>query len=233
MSAWANTSAPLKIANVIIPGSFANALEDGLAVPVRLQYTDESSRIDTLTDDPIGNATLLLQDGKLHLLHIDFSAGQQQGLLNEVLTTMLSGKQKRTFSAEGSLQIDTNAAMQLDLVAMQLTIKVSREAFGQAKQPDNRVALTPTVDTLTGVHRYSLGYSFIDNQQNGHSDSNFLQLDSTVGLGAHHVAMDASFTTWASRSRAVISTVPCTSETLMIAALRPAWCPHGTCKPWG
>lgn len=72
MSAWANTSAPLKIANVIIPGSFANALEDGLAVPVRLQYTDESSRIDTLTDDPIGNATLLLQDGKLHLLHIDF-----------------------------------------------------------------------------------------------------------------------------------------------------------------
>ena len=47
-------------------------------------------------------------------------SGQQQGLLNEVLTTMLSGKQKRTFSAEGSLQIDTNAAMQLDLVAMQL-----------------------------------------------------------------------------------------------------------------
>ena len=104
MSVSASTS-PLRIANVIIPASFASALEDGLAVPVRLQYTDESSRIDTLTDGPIGNATLLLQDGKLHLLHIDFSAGQQQGLLNEVLTTMLSGKQKRTFSAEGSLQI--------------------------------------------------------------------------------------------------------------------------------
>ena len=191
MSVSASTS-PLRIANVIIPASFASALEDGLAVPVRLQYTDEGNRIDTQTDDSIGNATLMLQDGKLHLLHIDFSAGQQQGVLNDTLTAMLSSKKRRTFSADGSLQIDGNASMQLDLVAMLLTIRVSREAFGQAKQPYNRVALTPTVDSLTGVHRYNLGYSFINNQQSGHSDSNFLQLDSTVGLGAHHVAMDAS-----------------------------------------
>ena len=191
MSVSASTS-PLRIANVIIPASFASALEDGLAVPVRLQYTDEGNRIDTQTDDSIGNATLMLQDGKLHLLHIDFSAGQQQGVLNDTLTTMLSSKKRRTFSADGSLQIDGNASMQLDLVAMLLTIRVSREAFGQVKQPDNSVALTPTVDSLTGVHRYNLGYSFINNQQSGHSDSNFLQLDSTVGLGAHHVAMDAS-----------------------------------------
>ncbi|AXB00699.1 fimbrial biogenesis outer membrane usher protein [Aeromonas caviae] len=192
LSAPASATAPLRIANVIIPASFASALEEGLAVPVRLQYTDEDHRIDTLTDDAIGNATLLLQDGELHLLHLDFSAGQQQGLLNEALTAMLSSKQQRTFSADGSLRLDANASMQLDLVAMLLTIRVSREAFGRARQPDNRVALTPTVDTLTGVHRYNLGYSFINNPQSGHSDSNFLQLDSTVGLGAHHVAMDAS-----------------------------------------
>ncbi len=192
LSAPASATAPLRIANVIIPASFASALEEGLAVPVRLQYTDEDNRIDTLTDGSIGNATLLLQDGKLHLLHLDFSAGQQQGLLNDALTAMLSSKQQRTFSADGSLRLDANASMQLDLVAMLLTIRVSREAFGQARQPDNRVALTPTVDTLTGVHRYNLGYSFINNPQSGHSDSNFLQLDSTVGLGAHHVAMDAS-----------------------------------------
>ena len=57
MSASASTAAPLKIANVIIPASFAKALEEGLAVPVRLRYTDEDNRIDTLTDDTIGNAT--------------------------------------------------------------------------------------------------------------------------------------------------------------------------------
>ncbi|MGQ4870020.1 TcfC E-set like domain-containing protein, partial [Aeromonas caviae] len=192
MSASASTAAPLKIANVIIPASFAKALEEGLAVPVRLRYTDEDNRIDTLTDDTIGNATLLLQDGKLHLLHLDFSAGQQQGVLNDALTTLLSSKQRRTFSADGALQIDADASMQLDLVAMLLTIRVSRDAFGQARQSDNRVALTPTVDTLTGVQRYNLGYSFINTPQSGHQDSNFLQLESTVGLGAHHVAVDAS-----------------------------------------
>lgn len=192
MSASASTAAPLKIANVIIPASFAKALEEGLAVPVRLRYTDEDNRIDTLTDDTIGNATLLLQDGKLHLLHLDFSAGQQQGVLNDALTTLLSSKQRRTFSADGALQIDADASMQLDLVAMLLTIRVSRDAFGQARQSDNRVALTPTVDTLTGVQRYNLGYSFINPPQSGHQDSNFLQLESTVGLGAHHVAVDAS-----------------------------------------
>ena len=192
MSASASTAAPLKIANVIIPASFAKALEEGLAVPVRLRYTDEDNRIDTLTDDTIGNATLLLQDGKLHLLHLDFNAGQQQGVLNDALTTLLSSKQRRTFSADGDLQIDADASMQLDLVAMLLTIRVSRDAFGQARQSDNRVALTPTVDTLTGVQRYNLGYSFINTPQSGHQDSNFLQLESTVGLGAHHVAVDAS-----------------------------------------
>ncbi|MFG0834257.1 TcfC E-set like domain-containing protein [Aeromonas bivalvium] len=192
MSASASATTPLRIANVIIPASFANALAEGLAVPVRLQYKDEDNRLDIRSDDTIGNATLLLQGGQLHLLHMDFSAGQQQGVLNDALTSLLSSKQQRTFSTDGSLQIDANATMQLDLVAMLLTIRVSRQAFGQARQPDNRVALTPTVDTLTGVHRYNLGYSFINNPQSGHSDSNFLQLDSTVGLGAHHMALDAS-----------------------------------------
>ena len=155
---------PLKADNIVMQSSlqFAKALEEGLAVPVRLRYTDEDNRIDTLTDDTIGNATLLLQDGKLHLLHLDFSAGQQQGVLNDALTTLLSSKQRRTFSADGALQIDADASMQLDLVAMLLTIRVSRDAFGQARQSDNRVALTPTVDTLTGVQRYNLGYSFIN-----------------------------------------------------------------------
>ncbi len=137
ISASANSAAPLKIANVIIPASFAQALAEGLAVPVRLQYTDEKNQLDTLTDNPIGNATLLLQDGKLHLLHIDFGAGQEQDLLNDQLTAMLASEEKRTFSAEGSLQIDANASMQLDLVAMLLTIRVSRDAFGQAR-PGNR-----------------------------------------------------------------------------------------------
>lgn len=191
-AASANSTAPLKIANIIIPASFAKALEEGLAVPVRLQYSDENSGLDTLTDSPIGNATLLLQDGKLHLLHIDFSASEQQSLLNDKLVNMLANKQRRTFSSNGQLQIDNNASMQLDLLSMLLTIKVSREAFGQAKQQDNRVALTPSVDALTGVHRYNMGYSFNNNQQSGHSDSNFLQLNSTLGLGAHHIAMDAS-----------------------------------------
>lgn len=192
MSAHADTATPLRIANVLIPASFTQALQDGLAVPVRLQYADASHQIDRLTDEAIGNATLLLQDGKLHLLNIDFSVGQQQALLNDKLTAMLASEQMRTFSADGTLLIDDNASMQLDLVAMLLTIRVSRAAFGQAQQQDDRITLTPTVDTLTGVHRYNLGYSFARNRNGGHSDSNFLQLDSMVGAGSHHLAMNAS-----------------------------------------
>ncbi|WP_232307742.1 hypothetical protein [Aeromonas veronii] len=101
VSTSANSAAPLKIANVIIPASFAKALEEGLAVPVRLQYSDENNGLDTLTDSPIGNATLLLQGGQLHLLRIDFSAGEQQQLLNDTLTNMLANEQRRTFSADG------------------------------------------------------------------------------------------------------------------------------------
>ncbi|MDX7756124.1 fimbrial biogenesis outer membrane usher protein [Aeromonas hydrophila] len=191
-SAHADTTTPLRIANVLIPASFAQALQDGLAVPVRLQYAEAVHQIDTQTDEAIGNATLLLQDGKLHLLNIDFSAGNQQAQLNDKLTAILSSKRMRTFSEDGTLQIDDTASMWLDLVAMLLTIRVSREAFGQAQPQGDSIALTPTVDTLTGVHRYNLGYSFAHNHNSGHSDSNFLQLDSVIGASAHHLALNAS-----------------------------------------
>lgn len=233
MSASASTAAPLKIANVIIPASFAKALEEGLAVPVRLRYTDEDNRIDTLTDDTIGNATLLLQDGKLHLLHLDFSAGQQQGVLNDALTTLLSSKQRRTFSADGDLQIDADASMQLDLVAMLLTIRVSRDAFGQARQSDNRVALTPTVDTLTGVQRYNLGYSFINTPRAGTRTPISCSWRVPSGWARTMSPWMHPFTTWVSRSRAAISTAPCTSGISMIAASQQAWSRHGTCRHWG
>lgn len=185
-------AAPLRIANVIIPTSFAAALEEGLAVPVRLQYRDPAHQVETLTDDPIGNATLLLRDGQLHLLSIDFTTGQQEGLLNEALIAQLTHEQLRVFSPEGTLHIDEHASMHLDLVAMLLTIQVSRAAFGDAKQKDRRMALTPSVASLTGVHRYNMGYSFARTHESGHSDSNFFQLSSTLGQGAHHLELDAS-----------------------------------------
>ncbi|MBL0669025.1 CS1-pili formation C-terminal domain-containing protein [Aeromonas jandaei] len=192
MSAVAGPSMPLRIANVIIPASFASALEEGLAVPVRLQYMDADSQLDTLTDDAIGNATLLLRDGKLHLLNIDFSASQQQGLLNDKLTALLANEQMRTFSPEGTLQIDKDASMKLDLVAMLLTIQVSKAAFGAAKAQDTRIALTPSIDSLTSVHRYNMGYSFAKNRDSDYRDDNFMQLDSMFGFAAHHLALNGA-----------------------------------------
>ena len=188
----ANAVTPLRIANVVIPASFATALEDGLSVPVYLRYIDESNKISTMADEPIGNATLLLKQGSLHLLNIDFNASEQVNLLNDTLTRLLSSNNMRTFSQNGMLDINENASMQLDLVAMLLTINVAREAFRKSEQQDHRIDLMPSVETLTGVHRYNMGYSFSRNSDNGHSDSNFFQLGSTFGYGAHHLALDAS-----------------------------------------
>ncbi|WP_421206747.1 TcfC E-set like domain-containing protein [Aeromonas sp. 601027] len=191
-SAAAESIAPLRLANVIIPASFASALRDGLSVPVLLHYRDELSGKETLTSDPIGSATLVLREQQLQLLNIDFGASQQQTQLNEALVSTLSAdSEQRTFDEQGHLEVNSDASMKLDLLTMQLNIEVSRDAFGMAATQDSSTSLTPSVEALTSVHRYNLGYSF-NNTDYGYLDSNFVQLGSTFGYGAHHMTLDGS-----------------------------------------
>ncbi|MFQ2200072.1 CS1-pili formation C-terminal domain-containing protein [Aeromonas hydrophila] len=190
-TAQAEPNAPQHIANVIIPASFASALRDGLSVPVYLRYQDQASGTDTVTEESIGNATLLLKGQQLHLLNIDFTAAQQQSLLSDSLLAMLSTDNERPFDSDGKLVINADASMLLDLVSMQLNIEVSRSAFSQSQLASKSIALSPSVNELTSVHRYNLGYSFT-NQEAGYLDSNFTQLGSTFGYGAHHLLLDGS-----------------------------------------
>ncbi|MCZ4335575.1 CS1-pili formation C-terminal domain-containing protein [Aeromonas hydrophila] len=192
-TAQANNSAPIRIGDVLIPASFATALHDGLSVPVQLRYHDESSGTDTTTEDPVGNATLQLKGNGIYLLNMDFSAGKRQGLLNDALINKLSVDDDRSFDANGQLIVDKDATMRLDLVAMQMTIEVSRAAFSKPTgvSSSRGESLTPSVDSLSSVHRYNLGYSF-NNNSSGYLDSNYLQLASTFGLAEQHLFLDGS-----------------------------------------
>jgi hypothetical protein len=192
MSASASASAPLKIANVIIPASFASALAEGIAVPVRLQYQDQALALDTTTEESIGNATLILRDGTLHLLNLDFNQGQSDVALRKELVDLLQQNQLRTFSSDGRLVINDSATMQLDLIAMLLTIKVTKAAFGEKKANTTKASLTPSVEALTSVNRYNLGYSFANSRQANSTSTNFAQLNTLVGYSEHHLDLDGS-----------------------------------------
>ncbi|WP_421324637.1 CS1-pili formation C-terminal domain-containing protein [Aeromonas sp. 604176] len=191
MSAVASPVMPLRIANVIIPASFASALRDGLSVPVQLRYQDADAGTDTLTRDPVGSATLVLKGHSIYLLSVDFSAGKGQGLLNDDLIAKLAVDDDRPFDKAGLLQIDKDATMQLDLVTMLMTLEVSRAAFSLEKPIVKDESLAPSTHQLTSMNRYNFGYSF-SNGDAGYLDSNYLQLGSTVGLGANHLLLDGS-----------------------------------------
>ncbi|QGZ71100.1 TcfC E-set like domain-containing protein [Aeromonas hydrophila] len=187
----AESQSPQRLGNVLIPSSFASALRDGLSVPVQLRYQDTDAGTDTLTDDPVGNATLVLKDKSIYLLNMDFSAGKGQGLLNDTLIAKLAVDDDRPFNDEGQLVINDDATIHIDLMAMLLTIEVARSAFSRAKQAVKEDQLAPSVDDLTSVHSYNFGYSF-SNNDTGYFDSNYLQLVSTVSLGADHLLLDGS-----------------------------------------
>ncbi|POG21720.1 hypothetical protein C2855_19155 [Aeromonas bestiarum] len=192
MSASASASAPLKIANIIIPASFASALAEGIAVPVRLQYQDQALALDTTTEESVGNATLILRDGALHLLNLDFNQGQSDVALRQELVDLLQQNQLRTFSSDGRLVINDSATLQLDLIAMLLTIQVTKAAFGEKRVSVAKTSLTPSVEALTSVNRYNLGYSFANSRQAGSTSTNFAQLNSLVGYSEHHLDLDGS-----------------------------------------
>ncbi|MEN3802977.1 CS1-pili formation C-terminal domain-containing protein [Aeromonas veronii] len=122
---------------------------------------------------------------------MDFSAGKGQGLLNDALIAKLAVDDDRPFDGEGRLIVDDDATMHLDLVAMLMTIEVSRSAFSQTKPVVEANQLAPTVDELTSVHSYNFGYSF-NNNDAGYLDSNYLLLGSIVSLGADHLLLDGS-----------------------------------------
>ncbi|HDX8346003.1 TPA: CS1-pili formation C-terminal domain-containing protein [Aeromonas dhakensis] len=191
-SVRAESNIPLHVANVIIPASFASALHDGLSVPIYLHYRDKSNGTDSMTEEPIGNATLVLKGKKLYLLNVNFSAGKQKNILSDELISVLSADNERPFDNSGKLTINTNAAMLLDLLSMQLNIEVSRTAFSPPQSTSKSSTLTPNVNELTSVHRYNLGYSFTQ-QGSGYQDSNFAQIGSTFGHGAHHLFLDGAF----------------------------------------
>ncbi|WP_321167828.1 fimbrial biogenesis outer membrane usher protein [Aeromonas salmonicida] len=192
MSASASASSPLKIANIIIPASFASALADGIAVPVMLQYQDQALSLDTTTEESIGNATLILQNGALHLLNLDFNQGKSDVALRKELVDLLQQNQLRTFSSDGRLVINDSATMQLDLIAMLLTIKVTKAAFGEKQADTTKASLTPSVEALTSVSRYNVGYSFANSRQAGSTSTNFAQLNTLVGYSEHHLDLDGS-----------------------------------------
>ncbi|WPC70535.1 TcfC E-set like domain-containing protein [Aeromonas hydrophila] len=105
---------------------------------------------------------------------------------------LLQQNQLRTFSSDGRLVINDSASLQLDLIAMLLTIQVTKAAFGEKRVSTTKTSLTPSVAALTSVNRYNLGYSFANSRQAGSSSTNFAQLNSLVGYSEHHLDLDGS-----------------------------------------
>lgn len=183
---------PFRFANVIIPASFSKALAEGLVVPIRLQYQDPDISVDTLTDDAIGYASLILKDEQLYLNKIDFSISGKTATLNQEIINNLSNDELRAFSSDGEIFVNEHAFLKIDLIKMLLTINAKRDAFGY--ESDNAVPtyLTSSVDEVTSVNRYNMGYSFYRNSETGVIDSNFMQLDSMIGFKEHHLALNGS-----------------------------------------
>lgn len=189
--AAAEVNTPFRLANVIIPASFASALRDGLSVPVQLRYQDSLSGTDTTTEDAVGSATLILKGDAIYLLNVDFSEQKGHGLLNDSLIAKLSVDDERKFDSQGKLYVDNDATMHLDLIAMQMVIQVSRTAFNSSHQNNDSKELMPSIHELTSVHRYNFGYSF-NNSDAIYLDSNYLQLGSTLSFAADHLFLDGS-----------------------------------------
>ncbi|MFH7527848.1 CS1-pili formation C-terminal domain-containing protein [Aeromonas sp. A5] len=186
----AQPTTAMKLGGAFIPASFVRALNDGLSIPVQLRHNDSITGVDTILDESIGSAILALKDMRIHLIKLDLFDSKQ--FSSELISKLTAENSELIFDDNGYLAINNDANMQLDLISMNLIVNVFRGAFNQTLlDVGEREELTPTVNNVSSVHSYNVGYSFNGSKVNFY-DSNFFQLNSLFGIGADHFQFDGA-----------------------------------------
>lgn len=186
----ANEMKSIKIGGYIIPPAFANALEEGMSVPVFLRLNDDTKI--NQTENKIADAIIVIDKGQMKLASLHLVDNSQGPKLNNLLVDKLENQQNAIFNENNSIVIDTNAVLQLNISSFNLSINVDKAAFAPKEHARQSVLGNSSVNSLSAVANYDLGVfqSQVKNAKN--SSSSYFNLDTLFAAAEHHFNVNAS-----------------------------------------
>jgi len=185
----ANSSAPVKVGNYVIPAVFASALYQGMTVPVFVRYEGDESM--QRSQQKIADAILTIKDAEFSLNQITINDLPERTQLSPHIKALLEGLQDKGIGDGQRVMINKNASLTLDTRSFYLELTVSREALQAAILPRTNILGDSTAQDLSSVLNYSLG-SYYNKYGNNDNASSYLTLDNTLSLREHHLNINGS-----------------------------------------
>jgi uncharacterized protein YqeY len=178
-----------KINGVLIPESFAQALYEGISIPVSL-HLDENS--DSKDDQRIGNVMLYMDSGKLVIRQFILNENNNGAVLSKEITSKLESIKDSVFEDNQRIQLSEDARLKLNFQQLYMQLIIKKSALGTVLRPRASDIGASSVDAVSSTLDYRLG---LYNSQSNLSETNtssFLALNSVTAFREHHIDINGS-----------------------------------------
>lgn len=185
----ANSTMPLRVNNYIIPAAFATALQQGMAVPVFIQYNDVAAS--AKSQQKIADAILSVKDSQFVINEIALSDDPGRTELAPNIKELITNLKDAHFDQGDRLQLNKDAALTIDTRSFYLQMSVNKEALVAATLPRSNMLGESTSQDVSNILTYTVGSYYNEHKDNNNSSS-FITLDNTTSLREHHVNINGS-----------------------------------------
>jgi hypothetical protein len=187
---WAASSAmPLRVSNYVIPPVFANALYQGMTVPVFIRYEGDYST--QRSQQKIADAILTVKDNEFRVTQITLSELPNRTELSPQIKSLLAGLQDKSIGDGQRVYISKDASLSLYTRSFYLELTVNRDAMQAAILPRTNMLGESSAQQLSSVLNYSIG-SYYNKYEKNDNASSYLTLDNTWALREHHLNINGS-----------------------------------------
>lgn len=185
----ASVVAPEKIGGYIIPSMFANALHQGMTVPVYIRYSG-----DTVLDrskQKVADAIIAIKDKEFLIERINLAEMPDNTELSPSLKKAILGIQNKKIGDGKRFFISKDASLNLDYKSFYFELSVSKSALTALLLPRSSVLENSSSEQISSVLNYSIG-SYYNDYKDNESNSSYVTLDNTWGFREHHVNFNGS-----------------------------------------
>ncbi|WP_246494474.1 TcfC E-set like domain-containing protein [Brenneria izadpanahii] len=188
-SAGTEKRTSIRLGEFIIPGIFANALYQGMSVPVFIKYSGDAEN--KKSQQKIADAAIAIDANGLFIREVTLADLPNNTELSPATKSIITGLKDKHFTEGATLRLGEDATLRLDIKSFYLELMVNQQALAASIIPRSNLLGESTSTNLSSVLNYTVG-SYYNTYSNRNNGSSFITLDSTTSLRESHVNLNGS-----------------------------------------
>lgn len=188
-SSGAEKQTSVKLGEYLIPGVFANALSQGMRVPVFIKYSGDAQN--NKSQQKIADAALAIDENGFLIREVTLADLPNNTELSPATKAIIIGLKDKHFTGGTTLRLGDDATLSLDIKSFYLELTVNQQALAASIIPRSNLLGESTSTDLSSVLNYTVG-SYYNKYSNRNNGSSFITLDNTTSLRENHFNLNGS-----------------------------------------